>query len=51
MADFIAQEEMNRYDGYWWTSDNKYIVFVKNDESNISLYPLLNYVFSQMKIE
>lgn len=35
LADFIAQEEMDRYRGYWWGPDSKTIAYVEVDESNI----------------
>ncbi len=33
MAEFIAQEEMNRTTGYWWAPDEKHIAFTRVDES------------------
>lgn len=38
-AEFIAQEEMGRYTGYWWSPDSKSLVYQKNDSAKVeSLY-------------
>lgn len=31
LAEFVAQEEMGRYHGYWWSPDGRYLVFQEND--------------------
>ena len=35
MAEFIAQEEMDRSTGYWWAPDDAHIAFVRVDESPV----------------
>lgn len=35
MAEFVAQEEMGRMTGYWWSPDEKHIAFLKVDESPV----------------
>ncbi len=35
MAEFIAQEEMDRYTGYWWAPDDSAVAFVRVDESPV----------------
>ena len=35
LADFIAQEEMHRFEGYWWSSDERALVFAKVDSTPI----------------
>ena len=35
-AEFIAQEEMSRTTGYWWSPDEKSIAFTKVDESTVA---------------
>ncbi len=37
VAEFIAQEEMDRQDGYWWSPDEKHIAFVRVDENPIKV--------------
>jgi dipeptidyl-peptidase-4 len=35
MAEFVAQEEMDRMTGYWWAPDESKIAFTKVDESPV----------------
>jgi dipeptidyl-peptidase-4 len=35
MAEFVAQEEMKRMTGYWWSPDEKQIAFTQIDESPV----------------
>jgi dipeptidyl-peptidase-4 len=35
MAEFVAQEEMDRSTGYWWGPDDRHIAFVRVDESPV----------------
>ena len=35
MAEFVAQEEMGRMTGYWWSPDETHIAFTKVDESPV----------------
>jgi len=37
MAEFVAQEEMDRSTGYWWAPDDKHIAFARVDESPVTL--------------
>ena len=36
IADFIAQEEMHRFEGYWWSPDGRWLAFTRVDESVVS---------------
>ncbi len=36
MAEFIAQEEMHRFTGYWWSPDERYLAFTRVDESLVA---------------
>jgi dipeptidyl-peptidase-4 len=38
LAEFIAQEELSRRDGFWWSRDSRWIAFAEVDESPIPLY-------------
>lgn len=42
VADFIAQEEMDRYRGFWWHPNSNGILFTKLDESNVPAYRILH---------
>ncbi|WP_444915514.1 DPP IV N-terminal domain-containing protein [Microbulbifer sp. TRSA007] len=35
MAEFVAQEEMDRMTGYWWSPDDRHIAFLQVDESPV----------------
>jgi dipeptidyl-peptidase-4 len=37
MAEFVAQEEMNRMTGYWWAPDEANIAFLRVDESPVDI--------------
>jgi dipeptidyl-peptidase-4 len=37
MAEFVAQEEMDRMTGYWWSPDESHIAFTRIDESGVEL--------------
>jgi dipeptidyl-peptidase 4 len=34
-AEFVAQEEMNRHEGFWWSPDSKSIVYQETDNSGV----------------
>ena len=35
MSEFVAQEEMSRMTGYWWSPDEKHIAFLRVDETPV----------------
>ena len=37
MAEFVAQEEMDRSTGYWWAPDDRHIAFARVDETPIKV--------------
>ena len=37
VAEFVAQEEMSRYTGYWWSPDERYVAYTKVDESTVDV--------------
>ncbi len=39
VSEFVAQEEMSRYTGYWWSPDEAYIAYTKVDESTVDIIP------------
>lgn len=38
LAEFIAQEEMERSEGFWWSDDSRFIAFTQVDESNVPIF-------------
>jgi len=39
VAEFVAQEEMDRYTGYWTSPDDRLIAFTRVDESTVDVVP------------
>jgi dipeptidyl-peptidase-4 len=35
MAEFVAQEEMDRHTGYWWAPDDSAVTYARVDEANV----------------
>jgi dipeptidyl-peptidase 4 len=42
LAEFIAQEEMARDEGVWWSLDSKYLAYAEVDESRIPLFRIVH---------
>lgn len=42
LAEYIAQEEMGRSRGYWWSPDSQKLAFVAVDESHIPIYRIMH---------
>ena len=36
-AEFVAQEEMGRYHGFWWSPDSQTLLFQETDESHVEV--------------
>ncbi len=41
-AEFIAQEEMDRDTGYWWSPNERFIAMTRVDESGVDVIPRLD---------
>ena len=39
VAEFVAQEEMSRYTGYWWSPNERYLAYTRVDESTVDIIP------------
>ncbi len=37
LPDFLAAEEMHRFEGHWWSQDDQYLVFCKVDEASVNV--------------
>jgi dipeptidyl-peptidase 4 len=35
VAEFVAQEEMNRHEGFWWSPDSQWIAYQETDNSGV----------------
>lgn len=42
LAEFIAQEEMDRSSGFWWSPDGARIAYQETDERHIPLYSIVH---------
>src|SRR5262245_29714978 len=38
LAEFVAQEEMSRFSGYWWAPDSKFIAFEEADHEGVETW-------------
>jgi dipeptidyl-peptidase-4 len=37
VAEFVAQEEMYRFTGYWWSKDDRWLAYTRVDEAGVTL--------------
>jgi len=51
LADFIAQEEMDRYHGFWWSHDSKMVAFEEVDESHVQEFKIVHQGTSEVMQE
>lgn len=42
VAEFVAQEEMDRFAGYWWSPDGEWIAYQETDERQVPLYSIVH---------
>ncbi len=42
LAEYIAQEEMGRAAGYWWSSDSQRLAYLQADSRHIPAYPIVH---------
>lgn len=38
LAEFVAQEEMDRFSGYWWSPDSKFIAYEEYDTDGVEVW-------------
>lgn len=51
LAEFIAQEELDRDRGFWWSPDGSRIAFVEADTRHIPVYPIVHQGKDSVDIE
>ncbi|MDW8046642.1 MAG: DPP IV N-terminal domain-containing protein [Chloroflexota bacterium] len=50
-AEFIAQEELDRSEGFWWSPDGRRLAFQRTDERHIPPYPIVHLGRPQPAVE
>lgn len=49
LAEFVAQEEMDRYSGYWFSPDSKFIVFQETDHTGVETFTVTDPMHPEVK--
>ncbi len=42
LAEYVAQEEMGRFHGFWWSADSRWLAFTEVDETHIPIYRIMH---------
>ncbi|MFL5734932.1 MAG: S9 family peptidase [Chloroflexia bacterium] len=42
LAEFVAQEEMGRSEGFWWSPNGRYLAYERADARPIPIYPIVH---------
>src|SRR5262249_24117961 len=42
LAEYVAQEEMARHEGFWWSRDSAWLAFEEVDETHIPIYRIVH---------
>ncbi|HEU5098611.1 MAG TPA: S9 family peptidase [Roseiflexaceae bacterium] len=42
LAEYVAQEEMGRREGFWWSRDGEWLAFEQVDETHIPIYRIVH---------
>ena len=50
-AEFVAQEEMDRFDGFWISPDGQLIAYQEADERSIPVYPIVHQGDTEWTVE
>jgi len=51
LAEFVAQEELDRLSGYWPSRSGDRVAFEQVDESNIPIYPIMHQAKATLEVE
>jgi dipeptidyl-peptidase-4 len=51
LAEFIAQEELDRDRGFWWSDDGRQIAYVRADSRHIPDYPIVHQGRDTVEVE
>lgn len=50
VAEFVAQEEMRRHTGYWWSPDERRVALTRVDESGVEMVPRVEFGVRDVKL-
>ncbi len=42
LAEFVAQEEMSRHSGYWWSPDGEWIAYAQADTAGMQVFTIMD---------
>ncbi len=51
LAEFVAQEEMDRFDGYWWSPDSSRIVYQETDTEALEIFTIADPVNPDKEVQ
>ncbi len=51
VAEFIAAEELDRHEGYWWSPDGSRLAFAEADERHIPVFPIVHQGVETVSVE
>ena len=51
LAEFVAQEELDRDHGFWWSPDGTQIAYIRADSRHVPLYPIVHQGKAKVDIE
>jgi len=51
VAEFIAAEELDRSEGFWWSPDGAHIAFARADSRHIAPYPIVHQGGAKVDVE
>jgi dipeptidyl-peptidase 4 len=51
LAEYIAQEEMGRSEGFWWSPDSRWLAYVRDDSRHIAKYPIVHQGKDEIDLE
>ena len=51
LAEYIAEEEMGRHEGYWWSADGARIAYIQANSSHIPPYPIAHQGQEDLAVE
>lgn len=51
LAEFVAQEELDRHHGYWPSPDGGLVAFQQTDERHVPVYPIVHQAKDRLEVE